>query len=86
MAKKFTDKQLSTILSHAHEMERLGVCRTDEAIAHKQAGCIMQVAFNHPINYNLPKRPAGLASAFDASTFKLKPTSVLRFLEKFGVA
>lgn len=85
-AKKFTKTQLSTILSHAHELVRRGITRyslTEEC----PAGCINQVAYNvADLSLAYAINPV-VAEKFDCTCYAPStPNNILRMLERLGAA
>lgn len=84
MAKKFNDKQLSTILSHAHELEWLGARRSG-AEGPCPVGCINQAAYNEPYPDTAMSLNYDVAIAFDKLRPKhYTPEIILKLLRKVG--
>lgn len=83
MARKFTEEQLSRILSHAHELTRGGDFRVK---GHCPVGCVNQAAYNvdHPGAAYKKNIPA--AERFDTSSYIACPVGLLRMLESIGAS
>ncbi len=85
--KKFTNEELSRILSHANDLEPFGTCRDYE---HRCAvGCINQAAYNIGASSRALLENVEVAKAFDRTDPRRDhwaPTEILRFLEKLGAA
>ncbi len=79
--KKFTDEQLSRILSHAEELYREGVQRTGCMV-----GCVNQAAYNSPDRIGSYGLNEDAANAFDHYRGPKTPDAILQLLERAGCA
>ena len=82
-AKKFTEKQLSIILSHTHELEREGAWRSASQC---RVGCINQAAYNELSPVDAANKNVVVADWFDESNCAINPVFLLSNLEKLGAA
>lgn len=83
--KKFSDEELSRILSHAHELKRGGRWRgLIDGIAFLPVGCINQAAYNGGGTMSSAAENPSAAREFDKSSFNLTPDNVLRMLRRIG--
>ncbi len=83
--KRFTDEELSRILSHTHELKQNG-CTRDPYDEFVYVGCINQAAYNEGGKYKALGKNEAVALAFDFYKGKFTPDSMLRFLEDLGAA
>ena len=80
---KFTDEELSRVLSHAHELTSGGYDRAGENT--NKVGCLIQARDNLSVTW-VSIKDWRLVDAFDAyCPGKKTPENLLKFLRKQGV-